>query len=272
MLSKKMIRTLKKAHGEVAAAPTAGQTRGEGQSTTVVERIEASTSQAEFDVYLPAADNAGAFLVVVIIAFCYVSGPPLALLGLVNYLHDKNASSSFYTEMGVSPNFHHGVQTELLEAFFEYMDATRTEINIDVEILADIASNNVSGAILSIACCMIMLVAAKQQVTAHAVTYVNRRLVVFLQSQRGFIPEADALFGTNPRFPAPLVEGISTIARANPAICKMLLGMVQGLAESSRGDISKAAEVTLTLVSFAQATPLILATRFALPCPAVAKI
>lgn len=68
------------------------------------------------------------------------------------------------------------------------------------------------------------------------------------------------------------MTSISELARTSPGVCKMLLTMVQGLAESSRGDISKPAEVTLTLVSFAQATPLILATRFALSWCAVAKI
>lgn len=80
------------------------------------------------------------------------------------------------------------------------------------------------------------------------------------------------IFGRSVTFPAALVESVSNLARTSPAVCKMLLCVVQGLAESSRGDISKPAEVTLTLVSFAQATPLILATRFPLSCPAVAKI
>lgn len=46
-----------------------------------------------------------------------------------------------------------------------------------------------------------MLVAAKQQVTVHAVTYVNRRLTAIPQSQKGFIPEADVIFGASATFP-----------------------------------------------------------------------
>ena len=271
MISKDALRVLRKAHHEVVTAPTAGQTRGAGESSNVVNRIESSTSQAAFDVYHPADDRVAAFLVVAV-TFFYMSGPAFALISLVNFMPEPSETSGLFTEMGVGTIIHRGESKDLAYALIEYLEKTKTDLSITTELLSELASDSMSGSMTSIACCMILLVAAKQQTTVHAATYVNRRLSAFIQSQRGLIPEADAIFGTAPTFPGALVESISNIARTSPAICKMLLTMVQGLSESSRGDISKPAEVTLTLVSFAQATPLILATRFALSCPAIAKI
>ena len=272
MIPKSSLRILRKAHNEVVAAPTAGQTRGEGQSTSVVTRVESATSQAEFNIYMLASDQVATFLVEVVVAFHYVPGPALAFIALIKYIADSEEVSSFFTEMGICTNIHRGGTTDLSYAVVEYIEHTGTELSINAETLAELARKSISRSMTSIACCMVLLVAAKQQVTAHAVTYGNRRLTAFLQSQKGLIPEADVIFGRSATFPAALVESVSNLARTSPAVCKMLLCVVQGLAESSRGDISKPAKVTLTLVSFAQATPLILATRFALSCPAVAKI
>lgn len=86
------------------------------------------------------------------------------------------------------------------------------------------------------------------------------------------IPEADAIFGDLSKFPKRLAEGLTDLARTSPAVCKMLLSLVQSFSSSSRTDLSKPAEVTLTLVAFAQATPLILATRFALSCKVLTKV
>ena len=85
MIPKSSLRILRKAHN-VVAAPTAGQTRGEGQSTSVVTRVESATSQAEFNIYMLASDQVATFLVEVVVAFHYVPGPALAFIAL-NQIH-----------------------------------------------------------------------------------------------------------------------------------------------------------------------------------------
>ena len=166
----------------MVAAPTAGQTRGEGQSTSVVTRVESATSQAEFNIYMPASDQVATFLVEVVVAFYYVSGPALAFIALIKYIADSEEVSSFFTEMGICTNIHRGGTTDLSDAVVEYIEHTGTELSINAETLAELARKSISRSMTSIACCMVLLVAAKQQVTAHAVTYVNRRLTAFLQS------------------------------------------------------------------------------------------
>lgn len=121
---------------------------------------------------MPASDQVATFLVEVVVAFYYVSGPALAFIALIKYI----------AEMGICTNIHRGGTTDLSDAVVEYMEHTGTELSINAETLAELARKSISRSMTSIACCMVLLVAAKQQVTAHAVTYVNRRLTAFLQS------------------------------------------------------------------------------------------
>lgn len=131
MIPKSSLRILRKAHNEVVAAPTAGQTRGEGQSTSVVTRVESATSQAEFNIYMPASDQVATFLVEVVVAFYYVSGPALAFIALIKYIADSEEVSSFFTEMGICTNIHRGGTTDLSDAVVEYMEHTGTELSIN---------------------------------------------------------------------------------------------------------------------------------------------
>lgn len=81
MISKGALRVLKKAHEEVVAAPTAGQTKAEGKTTKLTERVKSATSQAAFEIYVPKTCQAASFLVV-IVSFYYKTGPALALMAL----------------------------------------------------------------------------------------------------------------------------------------------------------------------------------------------
>lgn len=79
----------------------------------------------------------------------------MALITLINYLLDAEETSSFFTEMGISATIHRGTVTELGSAVVEYIERTGTDLNIDPEVLAELASESISGSMISIACCMV---------------------------------------------------------------------------------------------------------------------
>ena len=109
---------------------------------------------------------------------------PYGLMALINHILEEDGTTGFFTELGINTTtVHYGTTSSLTESVTEYMEKRGTTLALEAETLVELASNSISGAMLSVACSMALLVAAKQQTTSHAVTYVNRRLVAFLQSQ-----------------------------------------------------------------------------------------
>lgn len=104
-------------------------------------------------------------------------------MALINHILEEDGTTGFFTELGITTTVHYGTTSSLTESVKEYMEKRGTTLALEAETLVELASNSISGAMLSVACSMALLVAAKQQTTSHAVTYVNRRLVAFLQSQ-----------------------------------------------------------------------------------------
>ena len=66
-----------------------------------------------------------------------------------------------------------------------------------------------------------------------------------------------------------LVDGIVSITRSTSALTRMLFETVRNLAANPNSSISKPAQITLSLVIFAQSTPLVLALRFAASIPTI---
>ena len=122
---------------------------------------------------------------------------------------------------------------------------------------------------LSIATCMLMLICAKQQNGPTARTYMRRRLTAFQRTFHLLCPELGFLDGiTDQRF----IDEVSQLARSAPKLVATLFDIVRDLSSSSTDAVARPAVTSLSLISFAQMTPLVLALRFALTVPGMEEV
>ena len=130
--------------------------------------------------------------------------------------------------------------------------------------------NQPTGCFLSVTACYLLLIVSKAQIGRTTQTYLSRRIRAFVDAMGAALLEGP--FIRERVISDEMLGQIVTVARSSSALARVLFGIVRELASSNRQAVAKPAQITLSLVAFAQATPFVLAVRYALDVEAIARL